>query len=255
MTAGPRRRRLPAAERRETILRAASAVFAESGYRAAKVSDVAARVGVTEPVIFQNFGSKAALFAAVIERAAAEVRAALDALPVTGDPVTGDPVAGDPVAGDPVTGLLAHVLASGAHGPAAHHQPPGHQPPGHQPPGHQPPGHQPPGHGPGADTGPAGLPNAGAAYAVLFSDATELAADPEAAGPARDALRALAAHLADVIRHDRGTRPGPDPEAAAWLLLSVLATRRLRAAAMPPHLEPDVTALLRTALAPPPEPG
>jgi AcrR family transcriptional regulator len=249
MTAGPRRRRLPAAERRETILRAASAVFAESGYRAAKVSEVAARVGVTEPVIFQNFGSKAALFAAVIERAAAEVRTALDALPATGDPATG---------------LLAHVLAGGAHGPAAHHQSPGHQPPGHQSSDQQPldhglVDHGPLDHGPGADTGPAGLPNAGAAYAVLFSDATELAADPEAAGPARDALRALAAHLADVIRHDGGTRPGPDPgpdpEAAAWLLLSVLATRRLRAAAMPPHLEPDVIALLRSALAPPSEPG
>jgi AcrR family transcriptional regulator len=249
MTAGPRRRRLPAAERRETILRAASAVFAESGYRAAKVSEVAARVGVTEPVIFQNFGSKAALFAAVIERAAAEVRTALDALPATGDPATG---------------LLAHVLAGGAHGPAAHHQSPGHQPPGHQSSDQQPldhglVDHGPLDHGPGADTGPAGLPNAGAAYAVLFSDATELAADPEAAGPARDALRALAAHLADVIRHDGGTRPGPDPgpdpEAAAWLLLSVLATRRLRAAAMPPHLEPDVIALLRSALAPSSEPG
>jgi AcrR family transcriptional regulator len=264
MTAGPRRRRLPAAERRETILRAASAVFAESGYRAAKVSEVAARVGVTEPVIFQNFGSKAALFAAVIERAAAEVRTALDALPATGDPATGDPMTGDPA-----TGLLAHVLAGGAHGPAAHHQSPGHQPPGHQSSDqqpldhglvdHGPLDHGPLDHGPGADTGPAGLPNAGAAYAVLFSDATELAADPEAAGPARDALRALAAHLADVIRHDGGTRPGPDPgpdpEAAAWLLLSVLATRRLRAAAMPPHLEPDVIALLRSALAPPSEPG
>ena len=182
--------------------------------------------------------------AAVIERAAAEVRTALDALPATGDPATGDPMTGDPA-----TGLLAHVLAGGAHGPAAHHQPPDHQSPDHGPLDH----------GPGADTGPAGLPNAGAAYAVLFSDATELAADPEAAGPARDALRALAAHLADVIRHDGGTRPGPDPgpdpEAAAWLLLSVLATRRLRAAAMPPHLEPDVIALLRSALAPPPEPG
>jgi AcrR family transcriptional regulator len=255
MTAGPRRRRLPAAERRETILRAASAVFAESGYRAAKVSEVAARVGVTEPVIFQNFGSKAALFAAVIERAAAEVRTALDALPATGDPATGDPMTGDPA-----TGLLAHVLAGGAHGPAAHHQSPGHQPPGHQSSDQQPldhglVDHGPLDHGPGADTGPAGLPNAGAAYAVLFSDATELAADPEAAGPARDALRALAAHLADVIRHDGGTRPGPDPEAAAWLLLSVLATRRLRAAAMPPHLEPDVIALLRSALAPSSEPG
>src|ERR1700726_4056502 len=74
------RTRLSAAERRETILRAAAEVFAESGYRSAKVSDVAARVGVTEPVIFQNFGSKAALFAAVVQRAAAEVSASLDDL-------------------------------------------------------------------------------------------------------------------------------------------------------------------------------
>src|SRR5579872_6395438 len=93
---GPRRTRLPAAERRETILRAAAEVFAESGYRAAKVSDVAARVWVSEPVIFQNFGSKAALFAAVIGRAAAQARDALDEL----------------VAGPlPASGLLAHVLA------------------------------------------------------------------------------------------------------------------------------------------------
>ena len=76
----PRRIRLPAAERRETILRAAAEVFAAAGYRAAKVSDVAQRVGVTEPVIFQNFGSKAGLFAAVVERAAAEARASLDDL-------------------------------------------------------------------------------------------------------------------------------------------------------------------------------
>jgi AcrR family transcriptional regulator len=33
------------------------------------MSDVAARVGVTEPVIFQNFGTKADLFAAALERA------------------------------------------------------------------------------------------------------------------------------------------------------------------------------------------
>ncbi|MHB1595264.1 MAG: TetR/AcrR family transcriptional regulator, partial [Streptosporangiaceae bacterium] len=101
---GPARRtRLPAAERRETILRAAAAVFAEAGYRAAKVSDVAARVGVSEPVIFQNFGSKAALFAAVVERAAAEAREALDEL------------AAGP---GPASGLLAHVLAGpGGAGP------------------------------------------------------------------------------------------------------------------------------------------
>ena len=105
MTTRPQRRRLPAAERRETILRAAAEVFAEAGYRAAKVSDVAARVGVTEPVIFQNFGSKAALFAAVVERAAAEVRASLDDLAASAGPASG---------------LLAHVLTKSVSGRPDH---------------------------------------------------------------------------------------------------------------------------------------
>ena len=65
----PGRTRVAAVERRETILRAAAEVFAEVGYRAGKASDIAVRVSVTEPVILQNFGSKAALFAAVIEHA------------------------------------------------------------------------------------------------------------------------------------------------------------------------------------------
>jgi AcrR family transcriptional regulator len=207
-----RRARLPGAERRETILRAAAAVFAECGYRAAKVSDVAARVGVTEPVIFQNFGSKAALFAAVIGRAAAEAGDSLDEL------------AAGP---GPASGLLAHVLAGPATGE------PGHAAP-----------HQ--------GTGPGGG-HAGTAYGVLFADAAALAAEPGLAGPARDAVRAVAAHLADLVRHAQArgaARPDADPEAAAWLLLSVLAARRLRAAAMPGGLEPAVAALALQALEP-----
>ena len=65
----PRRRRLDAASRRETILEAAIPLFASTGYEQTRVSDIAARVGVTEPVIFQNFGTKAELFAAALERA------------------------------------------------------------------------------------------------------------------------------------------------------------------------------------------
>jgi len=65
----PRRRRLDAAARRQTILDAAVPLFATAGYEQTRMSDVAARVGVTEPVIFQNFGSKAELFAASLERA------------------------------------------------------------------------------------------------------------------------------------------------------------------------------------------
>ena len=208
------RTRLPAAERRETILRAAAEVFAQAGYRAGKVSDVAARVGVTEPVIFQNFGSKAALFAAVLERAAAEVLASLDDL-----------------AADfgSASGLLAHVLSPSAHGQAGR-----------------------------ATTGP-GARHAdadhGAAYGVLFADAAALATGPDLAGPARDAFRAVAAHLADLIRRAQGEgsgRPDANPDAAAWLLLSVLSARPLRAAAMPADLEPAVTALALRTLAPPP---
>ncbi len=209
----PRRTRLPAAQRRETILRAATEVFAEAGYRAGKVSDVAARVGVTEPVIFQNFGSKAALFAAVVERAAAEVRASLD-----------DLAAGFGSA----SGLLAHVLTGLAH------ERPGQAATRHE-----------------------GTEHAGAAYGVLFAGAAALTAEPELAGPARNAFRAIAAHLADLIQRaqaDGGIRADVDPEAAAWLLLSVLSARRMRAAAMPAGVEPAVTALALRALAPPDPP-
>ena len=79
------RTRLTAQQRRETILTAATAVFAECGYQRAKASEIAARVGVSEPVVFQNFGSKAGLFAAVIERASGTAEELLNSL--AGQPV------------------------------------------------------------------------------------------------------------------------------------------------------------------------
>lgn len=212
----PRRRRLPAAERRETILDAAAGIFARAGYHAAKVSDVAARVGVTEPVIFQNFGSKAALFAAVVERAAAQLRVSLD------DLAEGPGSA---------SGLLVHILTG-----------PGNWHPGQA--------------APGPGTRHDGTDHPGAGYGMLFADAIALTAEPQPAGPARTAVRAVAAHLADLIRRaqaDGGIGPDADPEAAAWLLLSVLSARRMRADAMPDadRLEAGVTALALQALAAP----
>ena len=209
-----KRTRLRGPERREVILRAAAEVFGQTGYRAGKVADVAARIGVTEPVIFQNFGSKAALFAAVLERAAADVQASLD-----------DLAAGFGSA----SGLLAHVLTGSAHGR-----------PGQTP----------------ADPAarPAGAGHPGTGYGVLFADAATLAAEPELSEPARTAVRAIAAHLASLIQRaqaDGDLRADADPQAAAWLLLSVLSAHRLRAAAMPAGLEPAVTALAQQALAHP----
>jgi AcrR family transcriptional regulator len=61
------RRRLSADARRASILEAAVPVFAASGYEHTRMSDIAARIGVTEPVIYQNFGTKADLFAAALE--------------------------------------------------------------------------------------------------------------------------------------------------------------------------------------------
>jgi AcrR family transcriptional regulator len=73
MVATRRRTRLDAAARRETILTVAIPQFAAAGYDRTRVSDIAAQVGITEPVVFQNFGTKSGLFVAVLERVSEEV--------------------------------------------------------------------------------------------------------------------------------------------------------------------------------------
>ncbi|MFR0357196.1 TetR/AcrR family transcriptional regulator [Streptomyces sediminimaris] len=81
------RTRLPAAERRASILAAATAVFSETGYQRGKVSDIARRVGVSEPVVFQNFGSKAALYRAALDHVTDAVSALLHQAADAGRPV------------------------------------------------------------------------------------------------------------------------------------------------------------------------
>jgi AcrR family transcriptional regulator len=190
---GPvRRHRMSADRRRESILAAAVAVFTTAGYRAGKVSDVAALVGVTEPVVFQNFGSKAALFAAALDRVADDLRAELDVL------------AGEHGS---AAGLLAHLLSGS----------------------------------------PAGRPH-GSDQRPLFADAVGLTAESQASEPGRRILRMLAGHLADLLRRgqaDGDIRADLDAEAGAWLILSVLAARPLRAAMPDRHrLDDGVTALI-----------
>src|SRR3954465_7310896 len=46
--------RLPAAERREQLLRVAVTVFAEKGFTATSMNDVADAAGVTKPVLYQH---------------------------------------------------------------------------------------------------------------------------------------------------------------------------------------------------------
>ncbi len=62
--------RLPRKQRRESLLDAARAVFVEVGYHAAAMDDIAARAGVTKPVLYQHFGSKRDLYLAVLDNGA-----------------------------------------------------------------------------------------------------------------------------------------------------------------------------------------
>ncbi|MFD7729065.1 TetR/AcrR family transcriptional regulator [Kitasatospora phosalacinea] len=178
---GRRRTRLSADERRASILAAATEVFAEHGYRSGKVSEVAARVGVTEPVVFQNFKSKAALFAAVVERAAEWLS---------------DQLADAASSDTPVPVLLAELM-SPAHLDRLH------------------------------DRGELG---------VLFADAVSAGVEPQVSEAGQAAVRRIAGALSDLVRQGREAgqlRPDVDPDAVAWLLISLISARRFRQAALP----------------------
>jgi len=64
------RTRLPRAERERQMLSAARALFAERGYGAVTMDDVAAAVGVTKPLLYTYFGNKERLYLACMEPAA-----------------------------------------------------------------------------------------------------------------------------------------------------------------------------------------
>jgi AcrR family transcriptional regulator len=61
------RRRMARADRRDQLVEVAEQVFVERGYGPASMDDVADRAGVTKPVLYDHFGSKDGLLAAVLE--------------------------------------------------------------------------------------------------------------------------------------------------------------------------------------------
>lgn len=66
--------RLPRHERREQLLTAAREVFVSHGYHAAAMDEIAAKAGVTKPVLYQHFASKRDLYLAILDEAAALFR-------------------------------------------------------------------------------------------------------------------------------------------------------------------------------------
>jgi AcrR family transcriptional regulator len=68
------RTRISAEERRIRILDAAVEVFAERGYTAAKMQEIAARAGVVPSVLYDHFGSKRELHITLLQAHSAQLR-------------------------------------------------------------------------------------------------------------------------------------------------------------------------------------
>lgn len=62
------RTRMTAADRRAQLIDVARDVFAERGYNAATVEDIAERADVSKPVVYEHFGGKEGLYAVIIDR-------------------------------------------------------------------------------------------------------------------------------------------------------------------------------------------
>ncbi len=60
--------RLTAAARRAQLIEVGRATFAERGYEATTVEEIAARAKVSKPILYHHFGGKEGLYAVVIDR-------------------------------------------------------------------------------------------------------------------------------------------------------------------------------------------
>jgi AcrR family transcriptional regulator len=55
-------------ERREQLVLVGRSLFAEKGFEATSIEEIAARAGVSKPVVYEHFGGKEGLYAVVVDR-------------------------------------------------------------------------------------------------------------------------------------------------------------------------------------------
>jgi AcrR family transcriptional regulator len=77
---------MSSAQRREQLIMIGRQLFAERGFDATSIEEVAVRAKVSKPVIYEHFGGKEGLYAVVVDR---EVRSLLDR--ITGALTAGHP--------------------------------------------------------------------------------------------------------------------------------------------------------------------
>ncbi|MDO4908332.1 MAG: TetR/AcrR family transcriptional regulator [Corynebacterium sp.] len=62
------RQRMSGSQRREQLITIGRQAFAEKGFDGISVEEIAARAGVSKPVIYEHFGGKEGLYAVVVDR-------------------------------------------------------------------------------------------------------------------------------------------------------------------------------------------
>lgn len=62
------RTRMSAGQRRAQLVSVARGLFAEKGFEGTSVEEIAARAGVSKPVVYEHFGGKEGLYAVVVDR-------------------------------------------------------------------------------------------------------------------------------------------------------------------------------------------
>jgi AcrR family transcriptional regulator len=72
--------RLPAAQRRATIVAAALEVFGSGSYAGSTTAEIARAAGVSEPIIYRHFPSKRELWFACLDQAWSDLRTAIEGL-------------------------------------------------------------------------------------------------------------------------------------------------------------------------------
>lgn len=60
--------RMTGTQRREQLIEIGRAIFAERGYEAASIEEIAQRAQVSKPVVYEHFGGKEGLYAVVVDR-------------------------------------------------------------------------------------------------------------------------------------------------------------------------------------------
>src|SRR5215212_1674937 len=72
-------RLMPRAVREQQMLEVAGELFAERGFHAASMDEIAERADISKPMLYAYFGSKEGLYSAYMERIGARLLEAMDA--------------------------------------------------------------------------------------------------------------------------------------------------------------------------------